>query len=259
MNFSVLFKPLKLIQRVALQISRNRRLGRLKNTVGENLKLGHIDSLELLEIISNDDWIRNAPLIFDIGSNVGTWTLLAKAVMPGATIYAFEPLKEHNEIFKQACAHLSNIYLNEYCVGNANTTASINISSYSDSSSLLPATRLEYEHFNIKKQREESVSVKRLLDLIDDQALPVPDIIKLDVQGFELEALKGMGRHLLAVKYVICEVSFKEYYQGQPLFLDIANYLAQHNLQILAFGHNTPCGAELNQIDVLFKSIQPVA
>jgi hypothetical protein len=83
----------------------------------------------------------------------------------------------------------------------------------------------------------------------------VPEIIKLDIQGFELEALKGVGDWLSAVKYIICEVSFKEYYHGQAQFLDIANYLAGFKFQLFALGNNTPVGTELNQIDVLFKRL----
>jgi hypothetical protein len=95
--------------------------------------------------------------------------------------------------------------------------------------------------------------VKRAAELIEQNILPVPDIIKLDVQGFELEVLKGMDKYLSQVSYLIVEVSFKEYYHGQPLFLDIANYVAGFNFNIYAFGHSTPVGQELGQIDVLFK------
>ena len=91
-------------------------------------------------------------------------------------------------------------------------------------------------------------------DLIRENILPMPDVIKLDIQGFELEALKGMGALLRHVKYILCEVSFKKLYHNQALFLDIANYLESFNLYIAAFGNNTPVGAELTQIDVLFKS-----
>lgn len=253
MNFSLLYKPYRLIERIALSISRKRRLDKLKNTVASNLKLGHIDSLELLELIKKDASINN-PVIFDIGSNIGTWTLLAKAIFPQAAIHAFEPLKQHALSFKKNCHSLNNVHLHEYCAGNENSTGIINVSSFSDSSSLLEATPLEYEYYNIKKIGEEKVAIKRLEDLINENALPLPDIIKLDVQGFELEALKGMGPLLTDVKYIICEVSFKKIYQNQALFLEIANYLEGFNLHIMAFG-NATAGTELTQIDALFKSI----
>lgn len=253
MNLTLLYKPFRLIERVALSINRKRRLDKLKNTVAANLKSGHVDSLELLELIRNDVRV-NSPVIFDIGSNIGTWTLLAKAIFPKSTIYAFEPLKPHIQAFNKNTRGLNEVYLHECCIGNENALAIINISSFSDSSSLLEPTPLEYEYFNIKKIGEEKVDVKRLEDLIRENIISMPDVIKLDIQGFELEALKGMGDLLHQVKYILCEVSFKKLYQNQALFLDIANYLEAFNLRIAAFGNNTPIGAELTQIDVLFKS-----
>lgn len=253
MNFSLIYKPFKLIERLALGISRKRRLDRLKNTPGATLSLGHIDSLELLELIKQDNELKADPIIFDIGSNIGTWTMLAKSIFPLAEVHAFEPLNEHVLAFNNNCKALGSIHLHQFCAGNQNSAGAINVSSYSDSSSLLTATPLEFEHFNIKKEKEEQVEIKKLSDLIDDQLLPVPDIIKLDIQGFELEAIKGMGTWLNSTKYIICEVSFKKYYYDQPLFFDIVAYLSGFNFQVTAFGHNTPIGAELNQIDVLFK------
>jgi FkbM family methyltransferase len=253
MNYSLLYQPLKLIERAALAIKRNRRFKKLQHTPAAQLGLGHIDSLELLEIIRDDAALTASPNIYDIGSNVGTWTLLAKAIFPNARVDAFEPLPDHNSQFTNSCKNLSDIHLHEFCLGNEDTAGVINISSYSDSSSLLVATPLEFEHFNIKKEKELPVEIKRLAGLIKDKTIPVPDIIKLDIQGFELEALKGLDTYLNKVTYIICEVSFKEYYYGQPGFLEIANYLAGFNIHLFAFGNNTPIGIELNQIDVLFK------
>jgi len=255
MNFSIIYKPKRLIERLALEIARKRRIGKLKNTPGEVLKLGHIDSLELLEIIGKDPSLSANPIVYDVGSNIGTWTLLAKSVLPQAAVHAFEPLYFHISQFNENCRALNDIYLHAYCAGNENGTAIINISSFSDSSSLLAATPLEFEHFHIQKEKEEQVEVKRLADLIDNKSLPAPNVVKLDVQGFELEVLKGLDNWLNSAKYIICEVSFKEYYYGQAQFLDIANYLAGYKFQLFALGNNTPLGTELNQIDVLFKRL----
>ena len=252
MRLSLLYNPLILIERIAIEIKKNKRLNKLKNSPAKHLLPGHIDSLELLEIISKD---LRAPIIFDIGANIGTWTLLAKSIFPNSQIHAFEPLQSHVKEFNIYCANLADIYLHIYCAGNENISSKINISSFSDSSSLLDATPLEFKEYNIQKVSEENVTIKRLEDEVLSKSLPVPDIIKLDVQGFELEALKGFGDQLKQSKYIICEVSFKEYYFKQPLFSDIVSYLFKYDYHLFAVGNNCTVGTELNQMDVLFKRI----
>ena len=253
MRRSLFYNPLDVIERLALMIARKRRMSRLKNTAGQNLKLGHVDSLELLELIREELALQRDPVIYDIGANIGTWTLLAKSIFPAAAIHAFEPLKSHIDEFLSSCNGLSNVHIHAYGVGNKESSELINVSSFSDSSSLLKATPLEFEQYGIKELRQETVMVKRIEDLINAQQIPVPDIIKLDIQGFELEAIKGVGDYLAKVKYIICEVSFQQFYYGQASFLEIASYLNTHGFDIYAFGNNVPSGKRLYQADLLFK------
>ncbi|MDB4902154.1 MAG: methyltransferase, FkbM family [Mucilaginibacter sp.] len=251
MRLSLFYNPLIIIDRLAIAINRNKRKSKLRHTPAANLDIGYLDSLELLELIKSDGF--NAKTIFDVGANIGTWTLLAKSFFSNAAIHAFEPLSNHIQKFEENTRTIKDVHLHSFCLGNENKESVINVSSFSDSSSILNAAPLEFEQYRIKKVSEEQILIKRLDYLIDQNLLPIPDIVKLDVQGFELEVLKGMGEYLNKVSYLIVEVSFKEYYYGQPLFLDIANFLSAYNFNVYAFGHSTPTGSELGQIDVLFK------
>jgi hypothetical protein len=52
-----------------------------------------------------------------------------------------------------------------------------------------------------------------------------PDVVKLDLQGYELEALKGGERVIAGAKALCIETSYVELYEGQPLFGDIHEWL----------------------------------
>ncbi|NMF56630.1 FkbM family methyltransferase [Pseudanabaena yagii] len=253
MRLELLYNPRLLIERLAVESLRYRRLGKLKGTIASSLLIGHIDSLELLELTQK----QSPQIIYDIGANVGTWTALAKATLPSSIIYAFEPLIIHCKIFKEQiiATHKdvsANIHLHQVALGATKEQKNIKVASFSDASSLLSFANATYQFFGITQEREELVNVVVLDDYVISNKLPLPDLIKLDIQGYELEALKGANECLRHAKYIIIEVSFVEFYQDQPLFHDIVNFLAAKNFYLYALGVNTPTGKELSQTDALF-------
>lgn len=81
-----------------------------------------------------------------------------------------------------------------------------------------------------------------------------PDLIKLDVQGYELEILKGGKGALLTAEAVLMEVSLVEIYQGNPLLHDVTRFMSDHDY--LAYDISSlvrrPLDHALCQIDVIF-------
>ena len=51
------------------------------------------------------------------------------------------------------------------------------------------------------------------------------NMMNIDVQGFELEVLKGASNTLQNIDYIICEVNRDEVYEGCPHINDISDYL----------------------------------
>jgi len=63
------------------------------------------------------------------------------------------------------------------------------------------------------------------MDTILRQRNLTADVVKIDVQGAELDVLRGMGDELLGTLVVELEVEFVEQYLGQPLFHDVATFM----------------------------------
>lgn len=90
----------------------------------------------------------------------------------------------------------------------------------------------EYPH-EVLIQKEIEVEAVRIDSWYQDKI----DLVAMDLQGAELEALKGMGDLLSTTKYIITEGQYKEIYHGTPLISDIENYLADHGFKLL---HSIP-------------------
>jgi FkbM family methyltransferase len=238
-------------ERLAAESVQRRRRRRLHATPAKDLPAACIETMELLELLH----FARVRTIYDIGANVGTWCLLAKSIIPDASVHAFEPLPAHHGPFKVNTASVNNVYLYGIALGPENGTADLHVTVFTDSSSLLPAGALSESIFGTKEKEQIPVSVWRLDDFRGQHSLPFAELIKLDVQGYELRVLEGAAECLSYAKGVIAEVSFVELYERQNLFHEVAEYLARFGLLVRAFGINTNLGKSLVQTDVLFARV----
>ena len=248
MRGKLLWSPGLVCERIAYKVRQRRRLKRLRGTVAQGLEVGHIESLELLET-ARKVGIRT---IYDIGANVGTWTLLAKAVIPESRVEAFEPLGEHCTAFDRNLNAIGEVRLHRVALGANNAVAELRVTDFSDASSLLPLLATGRAEFGVQEVEQVRVEMRRLDDYRAEHELPFPDLIKLDVQGYELQVLSGAEDCLQHARAVVVEVSFIRYYEKQCLFHDIVAHLAKFGLLIAALGDHTPAGRLLKQTDVLF-------
>jgi FkbM family methyltransferase len=255
MRLELLYNPRLLCERLAEISIERRRLRRLRGTVAEGLRTGHIDSLELLDLLR-----PNPPqVIYDIGANVGTWTLLAKALFPSAEIHAFEPLPFHARQFQEAVASVAGVALHEIALGSQTGETRMKITDFTDASSILSLTETAKRHWNLKEAREISVQIHRLDDWILNERLPYPDLIKLDVQGFELEVLRGAPLSLANTSAILTEVSFFEVYRNQCLFHELSVFLAESGFRLVALRGATEGKVPLLQSEALFLSEERAA
>ena len=90
--------------------------------------------------------------------------------------------------------------------------------------------------------------------LITQRQMPWPDLIKLDLQGFELDALRGSEQCLQHGQAVLLEVSFFEIQKGMSLAGEVIDFMRQRGFRIydiLALWHR-PLDGALAQGDFLF-------
>jgi FkbM family methyltransferase len=193
--------------------------------------------------------------VIDIGANIGQFSLLARQLYPASQVFAFEPLLQPAERYRQLFCGDALVTLFPYGIGSDCETRRMHVSNRQDSSSLLPITQAQ-ERFapGTGEIARENVIIKPLKDALGAKALIPPVLLKLDVQGFELEALKGCKELLPNVTFVYVEVSFMELYAGQAHADDVVRFLFESGFSLA--GANEPSydrDGRCVQVDLLFR------
>jgi FkbM family methyltransferase len=143
-------------------------------------------------------------------------------------IILFEPLSDNFNILEKNVKNLNaNIVGHQVALGSTPGNATMYVSSNEKQSSsiLKPKVHLTH-HPNVSFPSTEIVEVKTL----DQFETSNFNFINMDVQGYELEVLKGASKTLMHIDYVYCEVNRDEVYENNAFIEQIDEYLSQYNL-----------------------------
>lgn len=172
-------------------------------------------------------WILDLGIktVIDIGANTGQFAKLARAVFPEASIFSFEPLPDCFAELRSALPGDTRFFPFECGIGSSEQTLEFFRSFHSPSSSFLKMEEFHKEAFPYSSEGQAAepvvVKVMTLDGALANRVIEENILIKIDVQGYELEAIEGAGAMLERAKVVILEMSFAKLYAGQPLFHDV--------------------------------------
>ena len=197
-----------------------------------------------------DLYIKNSDLLIDVGSNIGQFSLLYNLYFPKSDILSFEPNKEANYIYNKVFKSNRNIKLFSIGLSDIKKIQKLYITKSNDNSSfylplsenkkyeVLKTTNVEtnlFDNFNFKLNNYTKV------------------LLKIDVQGFELNVLKGFDKSLKYIKYVIIEVSFIKLYDNQDLFLSIKKFLENNNFRLIKEYNIQKSNSSKIQSDLIYE------
>jgi FkbM family methyltransferase len=139
-----------------------------------------------------EEYLRPGEVLYDVGANVGAYTLLAAVAVPDARVVSFEPGPAN---FAALCA---NVELN--AVGERVIAVPLALGDRPTSTRLagdgtVPGASPSLDSAS-GSEETVMVLVDRLDDVIERFGLPAPDHLKLDVDGSEPEVLAGAERVL---------------------------------------------------------------
>jgi len=171
--------------------------------------------------------------VVDIGANRGQFALVARHCYPEARIHSFEPLQEPARRFRTVFDGDQRVSLHQVAIGPVATSATMHVAAKDDSSSLLPITDRQRTLFSgTAEVAAEEIHVEPLSNRLAAEDLKPPALLKIDVQGYELEVLHGCDALLDRFSHVYVECSFVELYAGQALASEVVGFLRDRRFNL---------------------------
>ena len=186
-------------------------------------------TVELEKLVKD---IKAPETIIDIGSNKGQFILLMEQIFPNKIVYSFEPIIEMINKQKKFFKYKKNITFHNLALGSSICSKEFLITSRMDSSSFLKVVSNTNKSKNYSVIEKRDIKVSTLDEIFLNEKISHPILIKMDVQGYELEVLKGANDLLKKTDYLLLEVSENEMYQNQPTEKIIIEYLKDLNFEI---------------------------
>jgi FkbM family methyltransferase len=187
-------------------------------------------------------------VIADVGAYEGEFTTEVLKTFPDATFHMFEANPQKEAGLKSVLAkYPQHTKLHMNCLGSkAGQEVSFHL--------METASSVLDEHVD---QHAPTVVLKtETLDNIFTAAgVGKVDMIKLDVQGYEVEILKGFEKYLPTVDVIVTEVSLLDIHKGVPLFRDVINFMYDYGFvtyDICSVSARRPLDQALWQTDLIF-------
>jgi FkbM family methyltransferase len=168
----------------------------------------------LREVVAKGCEQVTGPVIFDVGANVGDYSMTLRRFIPAATIYAFEPAKS---VFQQLTATISAANAEEYVkpfnFGFSDSERTVEFYSYTvegNEASVLSSIdeRLPTQVLDVKTQCSEQIQVRTIDLFCESEGIERIEFLKIDVEGHELSVLRGAERMLASGAIAMIQFEF---------------------------------------------------
>jgi FkbM family methyltransferase len=152
----------------------------------------------MFKFLSNNSQVKLPVVIFDIGANIGEYSLMLKEKLQlhncNYNVHLFEPTKYCFLKIKDKFEDDERFTLNNFGISNRNSKTAIYYDK--EGSGLASLYQRELNHYSIELKRTEEIMLRRLDEYIKENDIKHINFIKIDIEGHELRAFEGMGEYL---------------------------------------------------------------
>ncbi|MDG4476041.1 FkbM family methyltransferase [Thiovibrio frasassiensis] len=230
-------------------------LVRANEDVGLQILVGNYEKNDLLYLLS---MIRDGDTFFDIGANIGLFSLLVAKKNCTVKVHSFEPIPINSCLFKASLClnEIESVNLNQCCVGDFVGDIEFSLASDSAYSSIHDTGRFP----EIKKIKAKITTLDEYLKMND---LTRIDIMKIDVEGAEKLVLDGarniLSNNLVKPRLVLMELFDKNFDLFGTSIDDVVNVMKLYKYKAFVIDGNDKsvfCPRHYNKIYNVFFELE---
>jgi FkbM family methyltransferase len=178
----------------------------------------------------------NPMVVYDIGSCVLYWTKVVRQIWPNATVILFDAFDSAEFLYKEGGY--------QYHLGVLSNKAGVRKKFYENKQ--FPGGNSYYREIAhdsrfFPKDQYVMKSTSTLNAVVEQRGFPLPDLVKIDTQGSELDIIKGGMDVLSHASQLIVEMQHEQYNEGAPLAHKTLKYITKYfDLVAPKFSDNGP-------------------
>ena len=173
--------------------------------------------------------------VWDIGAHQGETALAFAQSFPRSMIRSFEPVTQNYQLLQKNCSGLKNFCAYQFALGEANKLAKIHLQDASVTHSL----RDDLNQKNQGNLDSEDIEVRTIDTVVSDFSCPPIDLLKIDVEGYELKLLEGSKKCLRdkRINFIFIETGLDNRFNSIE---SLVNFLSPFEYLPYAFYEQTP-------------------
>ncbi len=248
----------RIIERVIIKLAKYLNVNLLKHAhvqIGVGHNTYSSGEQHVIEVVLEKVLKKEPAVIFDVGANIGDYAKMLRNKFTTADLYCFEPILENFEQLKLNTQNL-NIKYQNVAVGSTNDIITLYKGSNDTDGAMITAYKDTLtEIFSFAGQPDQSIKCKLItIDSFCEDKIEAIDFLKIDVEGHELEVLKGAAKMINDHKISIIQFEFNEFnIFSKTFFYDYYKILKDYKLYRIMPQNKLLYMGEYNSIHEIFR------